>query len=1292
MTRRIVLIAAGDAVVRATVARVARAVGCAVELAESARRAREITASCRVDLAIIDVERLGPDSPRLIGELRDTVGRVVLVGERGAGAARYRAPLVAADATLVDVADERALAAQIAQTMAPPVNADHEAALSDLLGFEGRLLDVDGRVVRFADGQETPLTHAEFRALSTFLRAPGRVLSRGQLRIAVAGEEHEADERSIDMLVSRLRRKIEPDPARPRVIVTVPGAGYRCAARVQRVAASSFSQTVAMPPASSERRPLTILSCSIEGLAAIADTSDTEEMPKTMGALRRICDEVVGRYGGIISAFLGDSLVVHFGYPEAHEDDAERAVRTGLDLAAAVAQPHSNGVLRGLRTRIGIATGTVVLGDLAVGGDHSYSAIGEAASLAKRLAAAAPLGAVVVSERTRMVAGRGFTYRPADPIRSAGSDAILPAWRVTGEVRIAVRFAARRVPLLGRLIGRAEEIAMLRRRWRQASRGAGQVVLLTGEPGIGKSRLALEAERSIARGNHFRVAIFGSPRHTASPLFPVLRHIERAAGFSTGDDGVAKLAKLAHLIGGIGSAPSEAVALLAGLLSVPHADEAALRNLSPQRRKEKSFDLLLAMIDRLAARQPIFLLVEDAQWIDPTTLELLSLAVDRVARAPILLLITARSDFTLPWPDHAHVGRLALSRLGPDEAAELVGRKAVSAPLTAATVEHIVARGDGVPLFLEELTKMALDLSASTLPGDRAAPVEPIELNDVPPTLESLLLARIDRVGAAAKSVAQVSAAIGRSFSYELLRLIESGDATRLDNALERLAAAGLVFRRGVLPAATYSFKHALVRDAAYASLSQHRRRQLHAGIAEVLESRFPDTAEAQPELLAHHHAAAGNEMRAIDCLIAAGEQALLRAAGREAWAQIEECLGILARMPEDEDRCRRELAAQILRHRAAITTGGRTSPEARRALQRACELCIALDDQVQLPWILFGQWYSTWSAAGFAEAAVHARALLRWGERHESRAARTLAEYALGSCLLNRGSLREARSHFDAAHALDQFDELPGALVAGYWAEGSVRAASLLHRQICLTLLGCIDEAEKTGCQAQAVMDAMSHDYARAIGLLLICRNHALRRDAPRLLSASSTLVDLAGERGYPDFTGHAMVYNGWAAAMMGKLGDGLGLARAGLDRCLAVGYRIWHSHMLALLAECQWLAGDAETALHTLAEAQQVVVDIGERLIEAELHRLKGMICHDATGDLDAAERSFTKGLEITRGQGARLLELRVATSLARLWQSDGRRREARDLLAPIVVWFADDCITDDLVHAAAVLRELD
>jgi len=839
------------------------------------------------------------------------------------------------------------------------------------------------------------------------------------------------------------------------------------------------------------------------------------------------------------------------------------------------------------------------------------------------------------------------------------------------------------------LVDRREEFELLWRRWGQARNGSGQVVLLTGEAGIGKSRLATELVERTRSESHAGLYYFGLPHQTDASLFALIGELQKAAGFEGGDTSAARRAKLEVLLAQSGSCPTDAMMLLADVLSLPSDGRCGVAQLTPHQRKERTFAALMARIEGMAARQPVLAVVEDIQWVDPTSLEFLALLVEKVPRLPVLMLIAARPEFRPPWPGYAHVTMIALPRLGRDDAEALVGHAAGGKSLPEAVTTQILARTDGLPLFLEELTKTVLE---SGLLQERAGQYElrgPNPTPNIPKSLHGSLLERLDRLGPA-RDVAQIAAVIGREFPYELLRMVVATPESGLGAALDRIVASELVFGRGVPPLATYVFKHALVRETAYGMLPRVRRRQLHGAIARALEERFPDVVETQPELLGHHHAEAGSVSRAVAYLVTAGERSLLRSAITEALAHLTKALALLSAQPQDDARRRQELTVQVALSRAWVAKMGHTAPETFRALDRARELCELLGDQAHLPVVIYGQWQAAWGAGAHVAALGHAQAMLKWGERVNDPAGKTFGHFLLGVSSMLMGALSTARRHLETALALDCFESSPfGDLVT--WRAGVIRPSGRFALCDCLFLLGWPAQAETVAGRAMIETDNISHNYARALALSRVCRMHALRRDARSLSATAAELLELSSEEGYPHFAANSMLFRGWALTLIGETVQGLELARSGIARCRAIGFLVWQSQLLAMLAECHAKSGDLESGLRALAEAMEVAEEKGERFYEPELHRLRGELYRDAGRDRREVEDCFVRALDAARRHEARLLELRAATSLARLMASQGRQDDARDALAPIYNWFTEGLDTDDLQSAKVVLDSL-
>jgi class 3 adenylate cyclase len=692
-------------------------------------------------------------------------------------------------------------------------------------------------------------------------------------------------------------------------------------------AAVTAASREASAPAEAERRQLTVMFCDLVGSTALSTRFDPEDLRELIGDYHRAVAERVGRFDGFVAKYMGDGVLIYFGYPRAHEDDAERAVRAGLAVIEAVGRLPGR---EDLRVRLGIATGLAVVGDLiGEGAAQERGVVGETPNLAARLQGLAMPNTLVIAEATRRQIGGLFDLADLGPQALAGFAEPQPAWRVIGESGMLSRFEALRSEETP-LVGRDEEVELLIRRWQQARSGEGRVVLISGEPGIGKSRLTAALSEHIGTEPHTRLRYFYSPHHQDSALYPVIGQLERAAGFARDDGPETKLDKLATLLAP--SAEAGDISLLVELLSLPGGDRFAPLELSPQLKKERTFTALRRQLEGLAGKQPVLMIFEDLHWIDPTSREFLDLVLARIDRLPILLVATFRPEFQPPWTGQAHVTVMSLNRLGRGDGAAMIERLAGNAALLPPDViAEIVERTDGVPLFVEEMTKAVLEAGAER--GRELAASAPATGLGVPATLQASLMARLDRLGAAAKGVAQIGAAIGREFPYELAASVTELPEESLQEALRRLADAGLVFQHGSPPAAEFLFKHALVQDTAYGTLLRGPRQHLHARIAASLEARFPDRVTREPEALARHFSEAQQPDRAVGFWLAAGERAARRSANQEAIGHLNAGLAQLEQLPETPERVRRELTLQRLLGQASSATKGFAAPEAIRVV-----------------------------------------------------------------------------------------------------------------------------------------------------------------------------------------------------------------------------------------------------------------------------------------------------------------------------------------------------------------------
>src|SRR5499427_4727002 len=682
--------------------------------------------------------------------------------------------------------------------------------------------------------------------------------------------------------------------------------------------------------AEAERRQLTVMFCDLVGSTPLSTRFDPEDLREIVGAYHRCVADTVGRLGGFVAKYMGDGVLVYFGYPEAHEDDAERAARAGLAVIDAVGRLATQ---EPLNVRIGVATGLVVVGDLiGAGSAQERGVVGETPNLAARLQTLARPGTLVVADGTRRQIGTLFEIEDLGPQPLAGFAEPQPAWRVVGESGVVSRFEALRSGTTP-LVGRDEELDLLLRRWQQAKSGEGRVVLISGEPGIGKSRLTAALSQRIETEPHTRLRYFCSPHDQESALYPFIGQLERAAGFARDDTNATKLDKLEALVGD-GAEPGD-LSLIAEMLSLSGGERFPPLDLSPQRKKERTLAALLRRLQALARRQPVLMIFEDLHWIDPTSRELLDLTVEKITGLPVLLVTTYRPEFQPLWVGGSQVTVIALNRLGRNEGATLVHRLAGNlGSLPPDVVDEIVERTDGVPLFVEELTKAVVEAGADRGYGSISA--VPASSLAVPATLHASLLGRLDRLGPAAKNVAQVGAAIGRDFSHELLAAAVPLAEPELQEALRRLVEAGLVFQRGAPPTAEYLFKHALVQDTAYSTLLRGPRQALHRRIAEALEQRFPDFVETRPEILAHHYSEGAIADKAIAYWHRAGKLSVAKSAVREATAQLRRGLSLLEGLPETRERQQLELDILVTLTTALMAGKGYADPEVFAALERA--------------------------------------------------------------------------------------------------------------------------------------------------------------------------------------------------------------------------------------------------------------------------------------------------------------------------------------------------------------------
>jgi predicted ATPase/class 3 adenylate cyclase len=1066
-------------------------------------------------------------------------------------------------------------------------------------------------------------------------------------------------------------------------------AALRAAAPSTPSSATSIEpgSTSAFAPSSSsgdgERRQLTVLFCDLVGSTPLSSQMDLEDLREVIGAYHRCVTETIAGFEGFVAKYMGDGVLAYFGYPQAHEDDAERAVLAGLELVAAVSALRTREASE-LQCRIGIATGMVVVGDLlGSGAAQEQAVVGETPNLAARLQSLAEPGRVVVAQNTRELIGNLFDCRDLGPVALRGFAENVRAWEVLHPGVVHSRFDALRSTTLTPLVGRDEEIELILRRWHQAKEGDGRVVLLSGEPGIGKSRCTAAVYERLRDEPHLRLRYFCSPQRQDSVLFPFVEQLQRAAGFAHEDPPETKLDKLEILLSHSAGKVLEAVALFADLLALPTDARHPPLTLDPQRKRQLTLAALIGQLEELARKRPVLIVFEDAHWIDPTSRELLDVTVERVAALPVLLIITFRPEFQPPWIGQAHVTALTLSRLDQREGANLVGRVAGGKSLPGEIVAQIIERTDGVPLFIEELTKMVLESGLLRERDGRYFLDRPLRALAIPTSLQASLMARLDRL-APARQMAQIGAAIGRQFSHELVHAVSLLPDNELKEALDRLVASGLIFRRGTPPRAEYIFKHALVQDAAYSTMLRPRRQELHLRIAQALEQR----GDAEPEVLAHHYTEALHLERAVDYWLEAGRRAARRSANIEAITHLTKGIDTLGGSPDTPERAQQELSLQLALGPALMATRGWNAPEAERAYSRAQELSERLNDDREHFNAVWGSWLVRAGEGAWDASRDVVVKLFRIAKRVDDIAFSLQAHHAAWGTTTFLGEVTAAHDHvkqglalYDAekhrAHALLYGGHDPG--VCGYALGG-----------LSLWLLGYPDQAARYAREAVMLAESLENapSLAHALAFTALC--HQLRRDAAAVFDCSNRLVTLARAHGMAQYGAAGSITRGWALAYQGQPEEGLAELRRGLDGYSATQVKAWSVYFRATLAEAYYRAGDAESGLRTVDQAFELSDQLGERFWQAGMLHFKGVMLMSLSTECDA-EKCYRAALDIARRQRAKSIELRAATSLARLWHKQGRRRAARDLLAPVRGWFTEGFETADLTEASVLLDEL-
>jgi predicted ATPase len=1011
---------------------------------------------------------------------------------------------------------------------------------------------------------------------------------------------------------------------------------------------------------------------------------DPEDLREVISAYQKCVAETVGRFGGFVAKYMGDGVLVYFGYPEAEEDDAERAVGAALELVDAVANIKTRALLQ---TRVGIATGLVVVGDIGDPiGRRERGIVGEAPNIALRLQAGARANQVVIAESTRRLVGNLFEITPFGAI-----DEPVRAWVVLRASTVASRFEALHAGDLTALVGREEEIELLLRRWSRAKAAEGQVVLLSGEAGIGKSRLMAELLERIATDWHLRLAYFCSPHYADSALYPIIDQMKRAAGFAYNDGLQTKLDKLDGMLARTSTSFQDA-ALFAEMLSLPNDGRYPELDLAPQQRRQRTLEALFTQIKGLTRKRPVLMLFEDVHWIDATSLEVLNRAVDVITSLRALLIVTFRPEFKPPWIGRQHVTMRILNPLTRKQVDTMIDRVAGNKLIPMSIRQDIIECTDGIPLFVEEMTKAVLE-AGSEREGEQAEAGQLPGLV-LPATLRASLMARLDRLGSA-KDVAQIRAAIGREFSHALLAAVARKPDLELKSALERLITAGLLFREHEPPHACYHFKHALVHDAAIATLPREPKRVLHARIAKTLESQFAEMAENEPEVLARHFTEAGLIANAAHQWGKAGQRSLNRSALIEAVEQLTRALSQIEKLPSTPALRREQIELQVALIAPLIHVKGYAASETKAAAKQArllIEQAEAIGEAPEDPQLLFSVFYSFWVANLMAFNGDVCRNLaadfLTLADKQGATVPRMIGHRLVGTSLMCTGEIAEGRTYFDRALAL--YNPMDRTLTTRFGVDAGV--SIFTYRSLALWMLGypqaALADANHALHCARELGQAATLMFALTVTTVahICCGNYAAAT------AQFDELFDVADEKGASFWKAYGMVHQGWLFALTRSASDAVDMITSGITAYRSTAATLFAPLPLSYLARAYADLGNFDDAWRCIVEAMTAVETTKERWFEAEINRIAGEIALLLPEpDAAQAEAHFDRALSVARRQQAKSWELRASMNLARLWRDQGKMQQARELLAPVYGWFTEGFDTRDLKEAKALLREL-
>ena len=1051
--------------------------------------------------------------------------------------------------------------------------------------------------------------------------------------------------------------------------------GTRQARDTTKVARTGAEATSPVQHREAEFRQITVMFCDLVGSTQLSEKLDPEDLQRIIDSYRRECSTAIRRYGGEVARYLGDGVLAFFGWPYAHEDDAPRAVHAALEIVSVVTKISESVTLA---CRVGVCSGPVVVGEIRNStASWSMDAVGETPNIAARLQTLAEPDTVLISESTRRLVSATFDLQGLGPQALKGITEPVRAYRVLAAKSAGSRFEAAHAGTLTPLVGRSSELRLLLDRWEKVKEGDGQVILLSGIPGVGKSRLLHELKSHVEEEPHILLHHQCSPYHNQSAFHPVIEQIEQAAHLIAREADADKITKLQAYLPRSTNSSIEPLLLIANLLSISTENQQHLSELTPQQIKNRTISTLVEMLLAFSVQRPTLCIFEDAHWLDASTLELLELMISRIAHARVLLIVSSRPEFRPTWLAHANVSTHSLTRLSQAEVKTMIRDLLRGGNMPQKLVDQIIEKADGVPLFIEELTSSTLSAPLRETLGHTE---QPASLR-VPETLSDALMERLDRA-APSRRVAQIAAVIGREFSDDLLSAAARIDEEDMQSALSLLEQADIIYRAGVSPFVRFAFKHVLLRDAIYDSLLKSKRQQIHADIAAILVHDFPKLVENQPEVLALHYQEASNHQMAIRYWFESGQRAVAHSANVEAIANFRKALQLLNALPETPERIKQEIDIQLALGIPLIAVRGYTAAETREAFSRARTLCLRLGDIPEYFQALFGLWGNHWMCGKNDEALRMADEFLSRSRALSDPVLLMVANRVMGSTLLTLGDFQSSASHFEETIRLSTGrEERP---LYNLYMVGP-RAASLLLLSWDLWILGYPDQALSRVSEALALGKDLGHPYTVAFAHYMTSVVHLLRGDAAHALESAERSFEMSQEQRFSLYAILSRISRGRAIGELGRLGEARVELTQGIDEARRNGVGFMLPMMDSWLADVHTKTGENEYALSFVERALTNIGDVTGRSWEAELHRQRAQILLALDpSKLREAESHLQKSIEVARGQSAKSLELRAATNLAELWRAQGRPDEARALLEPICHWFNEGAETADLKRA--------